>query len=424
MTREMEERTARAVTALWEAIDARADELVSLVAALVRRPSLLGQEAEAQAYVAETLAAAGMETDVWDLDEDIKTLPNAGDSGVPFAGRPNVAGVRRGAGGGRSLILNGHIDVVSPEPLSAWTHSPWAAEIVGTRMYGRGAFDMKSGVAINCFLPRVLRDLGIALAGDLIVHSVIEEECTGNGALAASLRHRADAAVVTEPELNAFTWAHLGSIWFRVQVTGKSWHAMETHKGVNAISKTVPIIRALEQLHDDLNVVVHPAFADVYHPVNLNIGVIRGGDWPSTVPGACELHCRVSTFPGQTVAEVRARIEETVRRATEGDAWFAAHPARVTYDGFGSEGSVVDRDEPFVQLLGEYHARVFGQPLTHRVGTAICDMRYYNFIGVPSGCYGAVGEGGHAADEWLDLTSLAPTAKVLGGFLLDWCGVM
>ena len=131
---------------------------------------------------------------MWELDEALKALPEAGESGVPFAGRPNVAGVARGAGGGRSLILNGHIDVVSPAPVAAWTHDPWAAEVAGDRMYGRGAYDMKSGVALNLFLPRLLRDLDIRLAGDLTIQSVIEEECTGNGALAACRCYRADAA--------------------------------------------------------------------------------------------------------------------------------------------------------------------------------------------------------------------------------------
>src|SRR5699024_5166551 len=150
---------------------------------LVKYPSVLGEEAEIQHFIADHFKASDLETDVWELDESIKDLPDAGDSGVPFAGRPNVAGVHKGAGGGRSLIINGHIDVVSPEPVDAWSHDPWAAEIIGNRMYGRGALDMKSGVAINMLLPRLLRDAGIQTKGDITLHSVIEEECTGNGAL-------------------------------------------------------------------------------------------------------------------------------------------------------------------------------------------------------------------------------------------------
>ncbi|MGI8856572.1 MAG: ArgE/DapE family deacylase [Thermomicrobiales bacterium] len=408
---------------VWEAIEGRRDEVVETVAALVRRPSRLGQEAAAQAYVAEHVRGSGMESDVWELDDALKQLPNAGESGVPFAGRPNVAGIARGAGGGRSLILNGHIDVVSPEPVAAWTHDPWGAAIVGDRMYGRGAFDMKSGVALNLFVARVLHDLGIRLAGDLIIHSVIEEECTGNGALAASLRHRADAALVTEPECGAFTRAHLGVMWFRVAIVGKSWHALDAWRGVNAISKAVPIIRALEALGERMNEQIYPAFAHVTHPINLNIGVIRGGDWPSTVPGACELHCRVSFFPGQTVAETRAAVEGAIHQAAQGDEWLRTHPPAVSYDGFQSSGSVVAMEEPSVQMLAANHRRVFDAPMPDRVQTSICDMRYYNFVGIPAGCYGATGANGHAADEWLDLTSLVPTAKVLAGFVLDWCGV-
>src|SRR5215216_3333614 len=183
--------TARyAIDCLWTEIDRREDELIETVAELVRRPSPLGAEAEAQSYVADHLAASGLEVDVWDLDDSIKELANAGDSGVPFPGRPNVAGTRKGASGDRSLIVQGHIDVVSPEPVAAWSYDPWQPTVIGDRMYGRGAYDMKSGDALNLMLPRLLRDLGIQLAGDLIVQSVIEEECTGNGALDARSEER------------------------------------------------------------------------------------------------------------------------------------------------------------------------------------------------------------------------------------------
>ena len=150
------QRLEGAVARLWAAIDARQEELIALIAALVRHPSPLGQEAAAQAHVADYLRAAGLAVESWDLAETLRTLPEGGDSGVPFAGRPNVAGTLTGAGGGRSLILNGHIDVVSAEPIAAWTHDPWAATIVDGRMYGRGAFDMKSGIALNLFLARLL----------------------------------------------------------------------------------------------------------------------------------------------------------------------------------------------------------------------------------------------------------------------------
>jgi acetylornithine deacetylase len=415
--------TLRAVHRLWAEIDRHEDELIETVAELVRRPSPLGAEADVQGYVAGHLAQSGLAVEVWDLDESVKTIPNAGDSGVPFPGRPNVAGIQKGAGGGRSLIVQGHIDVVSPEPVEAWSYDPWQATIVGDRMYGRGAYDMKSGDALNLMLPRLLRDIGVELRGDVVIQSVIEEECTGNGALDAARRYRADAAVITEPTGGRFTHAHVGVLWFRVGITGKSWHAMQAWQGVNAITKSIPIMQALQALDARLNEQTHPAFAGIEHPINLNIGVIQGGDWPSTVPGACELHCRLSCYPGQTVEGTRREIEAAVAEAVTGDPWFAAHPPRITWDGFQSAGSIVSTDEPSVQLLNQWHERVFGTPMELKAGTGINDMRYYNFEGIPCGCYGAAGGNGHAADEWLDLRSMAPAAKVLGAFMLEWCGV-
>lgn len=412
-----------AVERLWQEIESREEELIEIVADLVRRPSLLGQEADVQAFVADHLNASGLEVDVWDLPDSTYSETNAGDSGVPFPGRPNVTGRMKGAGGGKSLILNGHVDVVSPEPLADWNYDPWVPTIVGDRMYGRGAFDMKSGDAINLFLPRVLRDLGMELRGDLTIHSVIEEECTGNGALAASLVDRADAAVVTEPTGGGFTFAHVGVLWFRIRVSGMSWHAMQAWRGVNAITKSIPIMQALQRLDVQLNETVHPAFAGIEHPINLNIGVIHGGDWPSTVPGDCELHCRVSCYPGVTVAETRTAVEAAIQEAIAPDPWFAEHPVDVSWDGFQSAGSVVSLEEPSVTILGSWHERVFGSTMVPRAGTGINDMRYYNFVSVPAGCYGPAGANAHAADEWLDLTSMAPTVKVLGAFALNWCGV-
>lgn len=413
-----------ATARLWQAIDERQDELVRIVADLVRFPSVLGQEAGVQGYVAKHLAGSGFETESWDLDESVKQQPNAGESNVPFPGRPNVTGKRRAAGGGgRSLILNGHVDVVSAEPVSAWTYDPWGAEIVGDRMYGRGAYDMKSGVGLNLFLSRLLNDLDIRLAGDLTIHSVIEEECTGNGALAASLRDRADACVVTEPSYGEYPLAHLGVMWFRVHVEGKSAHAGHAWQGVNAVVKAAPIVLALRDLDEAMNVHVHPMWEGVTHPINLNVGVIQGGDWPSTVPGACDLHCRVSFFPDMSKDQLRAWIAEAIDAVVQGDEWLKAHPPTLTFDGFQTDGVILDAETPFLDVLKQASETVTGKPFNARIATAVNDMRYYIFQGVPSTCFGAAGANAHAADEWLDLTTLAPAAKTLAKFIVDWCGV-
>lgn len=127
-------------------------------------------------------------------------------------------------------------------------------------------------------------------------------------------------------------------------------------------------------------------------------------------------------YPGQSVAGTRAAIERAISRAAMADEWLREHPPVITYDGFGSAGSEVSMDEPFIRLLGAWHQLVAGTEMMPRSGTGINDMRYFNFQGIPSGCYGPGGALAHAADEWLDLDTLVPTAKALGAFMLDWCG--
>ena len=408
---------------LFAAIDARQNDLIATIAELVHEPSVLGNEAGVQKVVARHLTESGMEVVARDLPDDTLTRPNAGNSGVPFAGRPNVYGKRVGQGGGKSLILNGHVDVVSPEPIDVWQHDPWAAEIVGTRMYGRGAFDMKSGDGINLFVTRLLNDLQIPLKGDFKIHSVIEEECTGNGALIAAETDPADGCLITESTGGFMTAAHPGVIWFRVHVPGVSAHAGWAWKGTNAIVKSVPVIQALTKLNDDLNLQVHPLWEGMHHPINLNIGVIQGGDWPSTVPAACDIRVRTSFFPGTTVQEMQAKIEGAIAEAAATDDFLREHPPVVSYDGFCTNGVILDQNDPFVSLLQKTHLDVTGTELEPRIGTAVTDQRYYTFAGMPATCLGASGDLAHGTDEWLELTSLPAISKVVGDFVLRWCGV-
>ena len=416
-------RTEDARRTLFEAIDQRTDELIDIVAELVKRPSELGHEALVQEYVAEHLRGSTETVEVWDLDDSVLAEPNAGNSGVSFAGRPNVTGKITGSGGGKSMIFNGHIDVVSPAPVDQWTHDPWGAEIVGDKMFGRGAFDMKSGVGANLFLPRLLKETGIRLKGDLTIHSVIEEECTGNGTLAASMRDTADGALVTESVGRKAPVGHLGVIWFRVVIQGRSAHAGWATQGVNAIVKSVPIIQALHQLDADLNVNVHPLYEGIDHPINLNIGVIRSGDWPSTVPGDCEIRCRVSFFPDMSREAMHRTIESTIAAACTGDAWLEEHPPVIRYDGFDTNGCIIDVDDPFVRALENASLDATDFPLIPQMTTAVNDMRYYIFQGVPSTCYGAEGGNAHAVDEWLALPSMPKLARTMASFLVDWCEI-
>ena len=248
-------------------------------------------------------AFAGLGLEPFDVTLDPATLaahPGAAPFSWEVAGKANVlADWPAVAPGGRSLILNGHIDVVSPEPSSLWTGDPFAARRDGDWLHGRGAGDMKAGLAAMVGAVAGLRRLGLGPRGRVQLQSVVEEECTGNGALACVLAgHTADAAILTEPTSGAVWNAQVGVLWFQVRVLGAPAHAGDAPGGANAIEASYAVIAALRALEAELNAARPPLYAAYPHPINLNVGQIRGGDWPSTVAGECLTHFRLATFPG------------------------------------------------------------------------------------------------------------------------------
>ena len=413
-------RLESTVEHLWTEIESRRDELIGVIADLVRRPSLLGEEGPAQAYVADYLRASRMTTEVWELDQSVRTLPNAGDSGVPFAGRPNVAGTLRGRGGGRSLVLNGHIDVVSPEPSELWSGAPFAARRDGEWVYGRGAGDMKSGLVAMVGAVAGLQRLGLTPRGRVQLQSVVEEECTGHGALACVLAgHTADAAVLTEPTQGAIWPAQVGVLWFKVRVLGAPAHAGEAAEGANAIEASYRVIEALRDLETDLNEVRPPLFAAYPHPINLNVGMIRGGDWPSTVAGECVTHLRLATFPGEPVADLKRRVEEVVAGVQNG-----RHRIDVLYEGFQCEGYELAEDAPLVQTLSAASTRATGTAPPIFASTATTDARAFALYGdTPAVSFGPVAENEHGVDERVHVPSITRTAQALALFISDWSGL-
>ncbi len=278
--------------------------MTELLTELVTAPTLLGEEAPGQEVMRRAFCALGLEP--FDVPLDPAALERH-PAGAPFgwdvAEKVNVLADWQPAGpaDGRSLILNGHIDVVSPEPVALWSGEPYDARVDGEWMYGRGAGDMKAGLAAMVGAVRGLQRLGLAPRARVQLQSVVEEECTGNGALACVLAgHTADAAILTEPTKHAIWTAQVGVLWFQVRVLGAPAHAgLADADGADAIQASYTVIEALRGLEAELNVAPPPLFADHAHPINLNVGMIRGGDWPSTMAGECVTHCRLATYPGE-----------------------------------------------------------------------------------------------------------------------------
>ncbi len=304
---------------LARAIDAEAGWIEDLTCRLVEIPSTLGNEEPAQVIVESALRDLGLEPVDVPMDADtLRAHPLAAPFSWDVTGKRNVAATWSAGGeGGRSLALNGHVDVVPPAAAELWTGDPFTPVRDGEWLVGRGAGDMKSGVAAMLGAVRALRGLGLAPLGDLQLQSVVEEECGGNGALQCVLAlPTVDACVIPEPFPDSISVAQVGVLWFHVELAGVPVHVGEAGEGVNAIEATFPVIGRLRALETELNESPPPPFDSVAHPINLNIGVIRGGDWVSTVAASCTLSCRLAVFPGQAdrVAEDCASRRRWPRR--------------------------------------------------------------------------------------------------------------
>lgn len=416
-------------TKVLTTIDFLRDEMVSFLQALVKQPSTFGMERSAQEMVYRKLNSLGLRAEIWQPRlGDLCAHPAFAPVEWDYNGRPNVTATLPGSGGGRSLALNGHIDVVPPGPLWDWNYDPWGAEIVGDRMYGRGAADMKGGIAMIILALEALLKCGVALKGNVYFESVIEEECGGNGALACRLRGQAadaDAAIVAEDTNLHLMIGEMGVMWFRVRVRSGSGHVAMAHKSGNVIESCYSLIQALKQLEEEMNrQVCHPYFAGYEHPVNLNIGEIKGGHWPSSVPAECSFTCRLSYEPGISNREMRKRVEACLFEASRAIPLLQQNPPQVDYYGFQSEGDWIDPNQEFIRTLKKAHLAVFGEELKGGAFTGTTDVRSFNLYSrVPAVAYGPKGENIHAANEYVELDSIVSGAKTLALFMMDWCGI-
>ena len=400
-------------------------EMEALLSDLVRARPLFGAEADGQDVMRRAFAGLGLDPVDVALDAGaLRASPAASPFSWDVAGKASViARWPPGGAGGRSLILNGHVDVVSAAPEALWSVDPWAATRDGEWMHGRGAGDMKAGLAAIVGAAAGLKRVGFAPRGRVELQSVVEEECTGNGAAACVLAgSRADAAVITEPTGGAIWNAQVGVLWFSVRVAGHPAHAGWATTGHNAIEAMVPVIAALRELEAEINAApAPPPFTDNPHPINLNVGTIRGGDWPSTVAGECVAEMRIALFPGERLEDLRARVEATVAAAAASDAFLQKCTVEVRYDGFACDGYVLESD-PVIDAVGAAAARVSGAVPGLVASTATTDARTFHLHGAtPAICFGPVAENIHSVDERVHLPSVLTTAQTLALFVRDWC---
>ncbi len=410
-------------------VEAGFDAQVRWTQDLVRYPSLRGQEHTAQDFIHDELARRGYAMDRWAIHvPDIERHPGFSPVTVDYSNAINVVGTHRPrTETGRSLILNGHVDVVPEGPAAMWSRHPFDPHIDGDWMYGRGAADMKAGIAANVFALDALRRLGMQPAARVHVQSVTEEECTGNGALACLVRgYNADAAIITEPADEMLVRANVGVIWFRVTLRGLPVHASVAGAGANAIEAAIPVIAALRGMEASWNAEKgdHPYFEDLDHPINLNIGKIEGGDWASSVPAWCAFDCRIALYPGWSPAEKAREIEATIAAAARGNAFLANNLPEIEWNGFFAEGYVLEEGTEAERTLGRAHALSMKAELDSFTLPAYLDGRVFVLYGdCPCLIYGPHGQNIHGFDERVSLASMKRVTGAVALFVADWCGL-
>ncbi len=414
-------------------LDARLGELhgeqIDWLAKLVSFDSTRGNEGPCQDWLAGEFARRGWSVDDFTIAEvDIDGKPGASPVvDVDYTKAKIVVATHDVENpGGRSLILQGHIDVVPPGAPELWAHPPFEPQVRDGWMSGRGTNDMKVGVAEMVFALDALRDLGFVPDARVHVQTVCEEECTGNGALATLERgYRAEACLIPESMGGKLLRAELGSVWVRARVFGKPGHVLATvDDNANANLAAYEYVTDLRALTAEINQGArdHPWFGHIDNPVKFSLGKIRGGDWLGSVPSWCEIECRISVLPGTPLPEMRAEVTacimETARRIG------APIEPVISWIGFQADGHVFEPGSDAEAVLAAAHEAVHGTPLETFSLTATSDTRQYDlYYGIPTLCYGGHGEGSHSPQERTDLASMRDTTRTIALFISEWCGL-
>ena len=415
-------------------IDDSREELVAYLQQMIRFKTVTpddGVRVEAsdyrdhQEFVRATLDDMQFTTNTWEVDTaTLESFPGGGvKRGRDLTNMPVVMGRRAGSGGGRSLLLNGHYDVVPAGLRESWTHDPFSGEIVDNRIYGRGANDMKGGIAAMLQAAKCILKAGVALKGDLTVTIVPDEEASCMGTLSCCQKGiHADAAIIPEPTDMQVLVAVRGSVYGRITVEGRAGHAELSQPhwsqggAVNAIDKACKILAALSALNEEWR--THPDKQHKYlAPDTIIPTVIHGGQWYVTYPEKVEIDFGCIFLPGTTdqVEVIRDRLMAVA--AT--DPWLQAHPPRLT-TGAWLYGAEVDEDEPIVQAGLAALKDLNIPPKLRGFGSLTDCVHLINYSKIPTISIGPDIQTAHMADEYVDIGQLVDTAKTMALAIMRW----
>ena len=410
-----------------------AERLLADLDELLRIPSLGGTDAEVevQRYLVDRWIDEGLEVTTWDIDVPSTTVrPDFPGMEVDRRGALGVLARLPGTGGGRTLLIDGHTDVVPPGDIDAWTGDPFEprfTEIDGRSvLIARGACDMKAGLVAAWEAVRMVRAAGVPLRGDVLLCPVSGEEDGGLGTYAAleqlsgSLIH---GCVVPEPTDLDLVPANGGALTFRLRVHGAAIHASRRSEGVSSIEKFVPVLNALTELETRRNARVDPLMERWSIAYPLSIGTVHAGDWASTVPDLLIAEGRLGVALDESAEHARAELESAVAQVCESDAWLREHPVTIEWWGGQFHSGRTEPNAAIVSTVREAHTRATGVAPQTYGGPYGSDLRLLvGKGGIPTVQYGP-GDSrvAHAPDEYVAIEDVMTCASVLADVIVEFC---
>jgi acetylornithine deacetylase len=409
------------------AIDDQQDKVVEFLQQLVRHESVTGNEEEIQSFVARTLTEMGLEVEQFDIDPtELKHYPGFLKPEGSLESRPNVVGVWHGHGGGKSLLLNGHVDTVPLEPLEEWHDGALSGVVRDGKLWGRGASDMKGGVAAMTMAVSILKGLGMHPKGDVTLEYVVDEERTGLGTLMCVHKgYRADAGICCETSDLLVMPACIGRMWFTVYLRTKPAGISARWEGVSAIDKGWKIVEAVYDLErmriEDLH---HPLYPENRGALPCAVTMFNAGTFPSITPERAVLRGSLGLMPYEDPKEVEEQLRTQIMRVANADPWMREHPPVLTTEGgYVASGAEIPTDHPIVTTVREHFEAATGNEavLSGRMGAA--DTRFLIHEGqTPTVIFGpGVTAEMHAMNENVPVDNLIAATKVIALAIHDWC---
>lgn len=420
---------------LLEIINARDKELIEFLQKIISFDTSIideginGNEGKAQQWIASVFKNMSCEVDIFEPEEEKIKKYSAFTPGHNYKGRPNVAGKIKGTGGGRSLLIDIHVDTVPIGNLSLWKHNPLGGELEDGKLYGRGAADMKAGYAGTVMAVDCIQKAGIRLKGDLTIISVVDEEGgEGNGCLSYLDRgYRADGALFPEgTNMQKIVFGSQGLLIGKIKVRGKTVHPTIKWQGVNAIEKAIKIIEGLSSLEKEwLLTKREPELG----PPMISVGIIKGGTEANSIPEECEIYICITYLPMQIDNKgrgslVKKEVEDYILTLCKGDSWLSSHPAEVSWLNEISP-SIIDRNHDLIKVIKpiaekflEYEV-VVGWGELPSIASITNDIAKMPMIQFGPGFI----EQAHIVDEWVSIDKYLAYIKILSEFILQWCEI-